>query len=139
MARRRPSGDPGTAMRWTWFRHEAVGPDPDPVAVAPFRHEGHVEEEIVRVEERPLPTVTALRDVVRQGGDDSAGHASHGDRVPPIPRLQFGRVTYGAAESGVHASWHGIAYGVPRSLVCCPCCENTRTGILVHNKCAYIP
>jgi hypothetical protein len=57
----------------------------------------------------------ALRDVVWQGGDDGAGHACHGDRVPSIPRMQFGRVTYRSGESATHASWHGVAYGVPRS------------------------
>src|SRR5712691_10655810 len=96
-------------------RHEAVGPDLDPVAAAPLRREGHVEEVIVRVEERPLSTVTALRDVVWQGGDDSAGHASRATVLPTIPKLRLGRVTYGAAESGIRPSWHGIAYGVPRS------------------------
>jgi hypothetical protein len=96
-------------------RHEAVSPDLDSMAVAPFRQQSHVEEVIVRTEERPLSTVTALRDVVWQGGDDGAGHASHGDRVPTIPRMQLGRVTYRSGESATHASWHGVAYGVPRS------------------------
>ena len=53
--------------------------------------------------------------MVWQGGDDGAGHASHGDRVPTIPRMQLGRVTYRSGESATHASWHGVAYGVPRS------------------------
>jgi len=43
-----------------------------------------VEEVIVGTEERPLSTVTALRDVVWQGGDDGAGHASHGDVYQPF-------------------------------------------------------
>src|SRR3982074_140708 len=44
-------------------RHEAVRPDLDPATVGPFCEESHVEEIIVRAEERPLSTVTALRDV----------------------------------------------------------------------------
>jgi hypothetical protein len=56
-----------------------------------------------------------LRDVVWQGGDDGAGHASHGDPVPSIPRMQFGRVTYRTGESATCASWYGVACGVPRS------------------------
>jgi hypothetical protein len=74
-------------------RHEAVGPDLDLAAVAPFCSESDVEAVIVRAEERPLSTVTALRDVVRQGGDDYAGQASHGERVARI------------AETAVRASY----------------------------------
>jgi hypothetical protein len=29
--------------------------------------------------------------------------------------MQFGRVTYRTGESATCASWHGVAYGVPRS------------------------
>jgi len=71
----------------------AVSPDLDSMAVAPFRQQSHVEEVIVRTEERPLSTVTALRDVVWQGGDDGAGHASHGAGVPSIPRMRV-RTSY---------------------------------------------
>ena len=90
------------------------------MAVAPFRQQSHVEEVIVRTEERPLSTVTAWRDVVWQGGDDGAGHASHGDRVPSIPRMQFGRVTYWTGESRTHASWHAVALVSPDLPICEP-------------------
>jgi len=79
-------------------RHEAVGPDLDPMPVAPFAHEGEVQEVVVSAEERLLPAVTPLRDVVRQERDDRAGHAGHGDRVPTIARMWLGQMT-DAAES----------------------------------------
>lgn len=94
-------GRAGNCNEVDMVRHEAASPDLDSIAVAPFRHQSDVEEVIVRAEERPLSAVTALRDVVWQGGDDAAGHASHVARVPAIPRMQFGRITYPTAESGL--------------------------------------
>jgi hypothetical protein len=52
-----------------------------------------------------------LRDVVRQGGDDYAGQASHGERVARIPRRRFGRVTYRVPRS----DFGRVTYRVPRS------------------------
>jgi len=57
--------------------HEAIRPDVDVEAVARFGQQREIEQVVVWFEERELPAVAALCDVVRQSGNDHAGKASH--------------------------------------------------------------
>lgn len=67
--------------------HEAPGPDADTGVAHMLRQKGEVGAIIVVAEEDGLPSVTALRDMMRHGRDDDASEAGHLASVTARRRL----------------------------------------------------
>jgi hypothetical protein len=58
-------------------RHQAVRPDVNIESVTPFGQQGFVFQKIGSSKEGLLTTVSSLRDVMRDSGDDDSGHFRH--------------------------------------------------------------
>jgi hypothetical protein len=52
--------------------HQAEGPDIDRTAGAPFGHQVEVADVVVNLEERLLPAISSLREVMGNSGDHCA-------------------------------------------------------------------
>ena len=77
---------------------EAIGPHVDAALIAPVCHEIEVRLVVLIAEERLLPPVAALSDVVGDAGDDDSCKSGHAMKLPLSPA----------------SVKHFNAYGVPR-------------------------
>jgi hypothetical protein len=66
--------------------HQAPGPDRDPRGLGVLGQERPVEPIVVLAEERRLPAVAPVGDMMRQAGRDNAGETRDDRPLPQPPR-----------------------------------------------------
>jgi len=65
-------------------RHQAIGPDIDGIPIRALLQEGEIVAIVVIRSKDILLIVAPLDDMMGVAGDNTAGQAGHGDRLPPV-------------------------------------------------------